>query len=96
MPTTHTGKIQAQPVRGSRREASSSAPHRRLPTLPGHTATQEGRHRLPPDPRASHGAVLRIREFRWLSVAQALSCLGDQFAQVAMELLVYDRTGSPC
>ncbi|HEX6520345.1 MAG TPA: MFS transporter [Streptosporangiaceae bacterium] len=39
--------------------------------------------------------MLRIREFRWLSAAQALSCLGDQFAQVAIALLVYDRTGSP-
>jgi MFS family permease len=56
---------------------------------------QEGRHRLPPDPRGSYGAVLRIREFRWLSAAQALSFLGDQFAQVAIALLVYDRTGSP-
>jgi hypothetical protein len=40
--------------------------------------------------------VLRIREFRWLSAAQALSFLGDQFTQVAIALLVYDRTGSPC
>jgi len=39
--------------------------------------------------------VLRIREFRWLAGAQALSFLGDQFAQVAIALLVYGRTGSP-
>jgi MFS family permease len=97
MPATRTGKIPAQPVRGPPRQASSSAPapRLRLPTLPSQAGTQEVRHRLPPDSRGSYGAVLRVREFRWLSVAQALSCLGDQFAQVAIALLVYDRTGSP-
>ncbi|MBO0803284.1 MAG: MFS transporter [Nocardiopsaceae bacterium] len=56
---------------------------------------REGRHRRPPDPRARYGTLFRNREFRWLSAAQALSFLGDQFAQVAIALLVYDRTGSP-
>lgn len=36
-----------------------------------------------------------MREFRWLSAVQALSYLGDQFAQVAIAILVYGRTGSP-
>lgn len=39
--------------------------------------------------------MLGVREVRWLSAARALSCLGGQFAQVAIALLVYDRTGSP-
>lgn len=55
---------------------------------------QPGRHRRPPDQRVSYGAVFAIAEFRWLALAQALSFLGDQFAQVAIALLVYDRTGS--
>lgn len=65
---------------------------RARPGNPAHPA--EGRHRRPPDPRGSYGAVFRIREFRWLATAQALSFLGDQFAQVAIALLVYGRTGS--
>jgi MFS family permease len=56
---------------------------------------QAGRHRRPLERGMSYGIVLAVREFRWLSIAQALSFLGDQFAQVAIALLVYDRTGSP-
>src|ERR1700678_1867368 len=54
-----------------------------------------GLHRRPPERRTSYSEVLAVREFRWLSVAQALSFLGDQFAQVAIAILVYGRTGSP-
>jgi MFS family permease len=82
IPTTRTGKIPAQRARSSRHKASQ-------------VSVREGRHRRPPDPRASYSAVLRVREFRWLTAAQALSFLGDQFAQVAIALLVYDRTRSP-
>jgi MFS family permease len=39
--------------------------------------------------------VLGVREFRWLWLAQAQSAIGDQFAQVAIAILVYHRTGSP-
>jgi hypothetical protein len=39
--------------------------------------------------------VLNVREFRWLWIAQVQSYLGDQFAQVAIAILVYHRTGSP-
>ena len=39
--------------------------------------------------------MLRIREFRWLWLAQVQSYIGDQFAQVAIAILVYHRTGSP-
>lgn len=35
-----------------------------------------------------------MREFRWLWVAQVLSYAGDQFAQVAIAILVFHRTGS--
>lgn len=35
-----------------------------------------------------------MREFRWLRAAQVLSFAGDQFAQVAIAILVFRRTGS--
>src|ERR1700678_2733301 len=54
-----------------------------------------GLHRRPPERRTSYSEVLAVREFRWLSVAQALSFLGDQFAEVAIAILVYGRTVSP-
>jgi MFS family permease len=38
--------------------------------------------------------VLAVSEFRALWSAQALSCAGDQFAQVAIAFVVYARTGS--
>jgi len=45
-------------------------------------------------PAAGFTALLRIREFRWLWLADAQSLLGDQLARVALSVLVYDRTGS--
>ena len=39
--------------------------------------------------------VFAVSEFRALTSAQALSCAGDQFAQVAIAFVVYARTGSP-
>ncbi len=38
--------------------------------------------------------VLRNREFRWLWFADLQSLLGDQFARVALSILVFDATGS--
>ena len=38
--------------------------------------------------------MFAVREFRALWSAQALSCAGDQFAQVAIAFVVYARTGS--
>ncbi|MDH2429349.1 MFS transporter [Sphaerisporangium sp. TRM90804] len=54
-----------------------------------------GRHRRSPESRATYGEVIAIGEFRALWAGQCLSLLGDQLAQVALALLVYDRTGSP-
>jgi MFS family permease len=56
---------------------------------------QQGRHRRPPERQASYREVFSIREFRGLWSAQVLSYAGDQFAQVAIAILVYHRTGSP-
>jgi predicted MFS family arabinose efflux permease len=38
--------------------------------------------------------VLRIREFRWLWLADAQSNVGDQIARVALAILVFRQTGS--
>lgn len=39
-------------------------------------------------------AVLAVREFRALWLAEAISIAGDQLAKVALALVVYNRTGS--
>ncbi|WP_308210467.1 MFS transporter [Actinomadura luzonensis] len=44
--------------------------------------------------RATYREVIAIREFRALWYGQGLSLLGDQLAQVALAVLVYDRTRS--
>ena len=38
--------------------------------------------------------MFAVREFRWLWIAQALSFAGDQFAQVAIAILVFRRTAA--
>jgi MFS family permease len=58
-------------------------------------ASQPGRHRQPGDHSAGYRDVFAVSEFRALWSAQALSCAGDQFAQVAIAFVVYARTGSP-
>ena len=54
----------------------------------------QGRHRRAPEKQATYREVFAIREFRGLWFAQVLSYAGDQFAQVAIAVLVYHRTGS--
>ncbi|WP_433332266.1 MFS transporter [Spirillospora sp. CA-294931] len=55
---------------------------------------QTGRHRRPPEQQATYREVFAVGEFRALWLAQALSYIGDQLAQVALAVLVYHRTGS--
>ena len=78
---------------------SQAAPPASAPVpMNGHLAghqTVTGRHRLAPDKHASYREVFAIREFRGLWAAQALSYGGDQFAQVAIAILVYYQTHSP-
>ena len=50
-----------------------------------------GRHRRAPEARSSYREVFAIGEFRALWSAQVLSFAGDQFAQVAIAILVYGR-----
>ena len=54
-----------------------------------------GRHRRAPEARSSYREVFAIGEFRAVWSAQVLSFAGDQFAQVAIAILVYGRTHSP-
>ncbi|MEW9549705.1 MFS transporter [Nonomuraea sp. NPDC050783] len=57
-----------------------------------------GRHRraeAAEGQRATYREVIAIKEFRALWYGQGLSLLGDQLAQVALAVLVYDRTRSP-
>ena len=76
----------------------------RRPPLNGQTTDHQGgtvrqggagRHRRAPDRQASYREVFAIREFRGMWAAQVLSYGGDQFAQVAIAILVYHRTHSP-
>jgi MFS family permease len=53
-----------------------------------------GRHRRAPETRTSYREVFAVGEFRALWTAQVLSFAGDQFAQVAIAILVYRRTHS--
>ena len=55
---------------------------------------EAGRHRRTPEKRTSYREVFAVREFRWLWAAQVLSFAGDQFAQVAIAILVFRRTDS--
>jgi MFS family permease len=75
-------------------------PRRPLPETPAAEQQQppgaaSGRHRRAPEDRASYSEVFAVPEFRALWLAQVLSYAGDQFAQVAIAILVYHRTGSP-
>ena len=57
-------------------------------------APRPGRHRQPGDHPVAYRDVFAVTEFRALWSAQALSCAGDQFAQVAIAFVVFTRTGS--
>ena len=58
-------------------------------------AVSSGRHRRAPEERSSYREVFAIGEFRAIWSAQVLSYAGDQFAQVAIAILIYGRTHSP-
>ena len=60
-----------------------------------HASGPSARHRQPGDQPVAYREVFAVSEFRALWSAQALSCAGDQFAQVAIAFMVYARTGSP-
>jgi hypothetical protein len=46
-------------------------------------------------PTQGYGAVLRLPGLRWMYVAHAISMAGTVAAEVALSILVYQRSGSP-
>jgi hypothetical protein len=79
-----TSELRAQPgeawVRDEGRGASEGQ---------GAPVVHPGRHWRAPEARSSYREVFAIGEFRALWSAQVLSFAGDQFAQVAIAILVY-------
>ncbi|HXO25187.1 MAG TPA: MFS transporter [Streptosporangiaceae bacterium] len=71
-------------------------PRTELRAEPGQApeAAPYGRHRRAREQRSSYREVFAIGEFRALWSAQVLSFAGDQFAQVAIAILVYRQTHS--
>jgi MFS family permease len=83
--------IRAEPGQGRLRA-------RRAPVYPAGQAQEaalSGRHRRAREQHSSYREVFAIAEFRALWTAQVLSFAGDQFAQVAIAILVYRLTHSP-
>jgi MFS family permease len=69
----------------------------RAPVYPAGQALEavpSGRHRRAREQRSSYREVFAVAEFRALWTAQVLSFAGDQFAQVAIAILVYRKTHS--
>jgi hypothetical protein len=65
-----------------------------IPGRPGAGGRPPGRHQRAREQRSSYREVFAIAEFRALWTAQVLSFAGDQFAQVAIAILVYRQTHS--
>jgi hypothetical protein len=80
---------------GQTGSAAGPDPETRQAASAGRRAeSHPGRHRRAPEARTSYREVFAIGEFRALFSAQVLPSAGDQFAQVAMAILVYGRTHS--
>jgi hypothetical protein len=82
--------IRAEPGPGRLRAGRAPV----YPAGPALEAAPSGRHRPAREQRSSYREVFAIAEFRALGTAQVLSFAGDQFAQVAIAILVYRRTHS--
>ena len=85
--TTHPRAEPGQAFLPDRQAEESSAAQ-------GLDGGHSGRHRRAPETRTSYREVFAVSEFRALWSAQVLSFAGDQFAQVAIAILVYRRTHS--
>lgn len=90
MTTEPRTELRAEPGQG-RLRAGRAQVH---PAGQALEAAPSGRHRRAPEQRSSYREVFAIAEFRALWTAQVLSFAGDQFAQVAIAILVYRRTHS--
>jgi hypothetical protein len=90
-----TSELRAQPGQAQPGEAWVRDEGQRAGEGQGAPVVHPGRHRRAPEARSSYREVFAIGEFRALWSAQVLSFAGDQFAQVAIAILVYGRTHSP-
>jgi MFS family permease len=90
-----TSELRAQPGEAQPGEAWVRDEGRGAGEGQGVPVVHPGRHRRAPEARSSYREVFAIGEFRALWSAQVLSFAGDQFAQVAIAILVYGRTHSP-
>ena len=90
MTTEPRTELQAEP--GQARLEAGRAPV--CPPGQALEAAPYGRHRRARERRLSYREVFAIGEFRALWSAQVLSFAGDQFAQVAIAILVYRQTHS--
>jgi predicted MFS family arabinose efflux permease len=54
-----------------------------------------GTRTRPAPPATTYRELFAVREWRALWIAQLVSIAGDQFARIALAVLVYDRTRSP-
>lgn len=93
----HAGPQDGQPatVQPAGPGALPAATGGRPDTITPPAAALPGRHRGQTERGPSYRDVFAAGEFRALWAAQLLSYAGDQFAQVAIAILVYERTGSP-
>ena len=82
--------IRAEPGQGRLRAGWAPV----YPAGQAQEAAPSGRHRRAREQRSSYREVFAIAEFRALWTAQVLSFAGDQFAQVAIAILVYRLTHS--
>jgi hypothetical protein len=90
--------VTTEPRTGQRAEPAEAGlragPDPAFPVGQALEITPSGRHRRAREQRSSYREVFAIAEFRALWTAQVLSFAGDQFAQVAIAILVYRKAHS--
>jgi predicted MFS family arabinose efflux permease len=87
-------EVSGKPEEAAKGGARASARHARNAQATRPSRPYQGQHR----PRArgtGFRGIFALAEFRALWAAQFLSVAGDQFARVALTVLVYERTRSP-
>jgi Transmembrane secretion effector len=91
--------FQRERAPGSASPAGAASPPQRHSPPPRHSllgvASPPHRHRRRGGQRSQTCELFAVREFGGLWCAQVLSTAGDQFAQIAVAVGVYERTRSP-
>ncbi len=89
-----TGEASGKPDEAGKGSARASARHAKNAPAIRPSRPYQGQHR-PPARGTGFRGIFALAEFRALWAAQFLSVAGDQFARVALTVLVYERTRSP-